>query len=146
MQAGRKAGHQQELYYKHLCHWVCLRIGLTASFSLWQNARELSEPQVDKALCTHAFHIVTSDFEFLVLVSVWGKMPSLLHTDWITLTWCDFGDVFVRKWVNEIIHGSVFYSALFFLMGYGQDQPWTEGLFYSKASVFSSAWKLPQLR
>ncbi len=53
--AERKAGHQQQLYYKYPCHWVCLRIGPTASFSLWQNTWELSKPQVVTALCIHAF-------------------------------------------------------------------------------------------
>lgn len=83
-----KAGHQQELCNKYLCHWVCLRIVLMASFWLWQNAWELSECRT--ALCIHAFCNITVVITLTCIKSHWFN---------VTLTMISW-----RKWMKLISH------------------------------------------
>lgn len=122
----------------NISHWVCLRIGLTASFSLWQNTREL-RTLVDKALCIHAFYTTSSDYQkfqfkgnvitFTLIKSHWSNlilMMSLLE----------------RKWMKLTIHPSVFHSWLFSLLACGVKNKnrinWTDGPFSHKSSVLRS--------
>lgn len=91
--ADGKAGHQQDLYYKYLCHWDGLRIGLMASFSFERkNVWEPSKPKCQKSLCIHAFYTNNTGyqkfyFKKIVQLLHWSNHTEIMWYLMITFEW-----------------------------------------------------------